>query len=123
MKLRFTNDWKTYYPCHCKHCLWTGSSQDVVPQESYEYDGPFYCPFCLKQDPTEFETSLYTFSIKDTVKYYTLRAFSLITMPYRLIVKAIERYKLDKWIERSEKQMMEYELENQQPPSRAKDKR
>ena len=39
MKLRFTNDWKTYYPCHCKHCLWTGPSQDVVPQESYEYDG------------------------------------------------------------------------------------
>lgn len=92
MKLRFTNDWKTYYPCFCSHCLWAGSSQDVFPQESYEYDGPFYCPFCMKMDPT--------FPDIEMGQYYVRRIFSLLTQPLRFIVRAVEMYKIHKWIER-----------------------
>lgn len=99
MKFRIKNDYKNFYPCHCKHCKWTGSSQDVIPLESYEYDGPFYCPICLKQDPTDFDVR--TTTIKGLIHYVLYRLVSILIAPAHLIIHFIKERELKNWIERS----------------------
>jgi hypothetical protein len=100
MRFRIKNDWKTFYPCHCEHCKWTGCSQDVIPLESYEYDGPFYCPVCLKQDPTDWDN--YMSGIKDFVEYAIYRATSILLTPIHLLVHWKVERDLQNWIKRSE---------------------
>lgn len=101
MRFRMKNDWENFYPCHCKHCKWTGSSQDVIPLESYEYDGPFYCPVCLKQDPTDWDVSLC--DLKCRLEYAMYRAVSMFLSPIHLLIHLKEERDLKNWIKWSEK--------------------
>ena len=112
MKLVQKHTWDTHYPVHCRKCLWTGSSQFVWGDD----EGPFYCPYCRTSDPTDWDLDVYAMSDwhpsywKERLRYIAWRTLSLITHPWRLVMKQIWDYKFFKWVEESEKESDKYEL-------------
>lgn len=108
MGLLQKHDWENYYPVHCKHCQWTGSSQFVQGDD----DGPFYCPYCGMPDPTDSEISAFIFQFNSyfgygfkalrtevhVLIYYLLwRTFSLATQPLRLLYSRFIRYRTNRY--------------------------